>query len=103
MTVTIERESQEKVECTVTADLDPTSLPVEFAFTATTDRPTTWIGGSWGSSPGVQAGVTWTGIARTPVIGAGGLDLAVGTYQVWIRLTAGVEVPVVKVDRLKVK
>lgn len=103
MTVVIERESQEKIECTVTADLDPTTLPIEFAFTATTERPSSWIAGSWESTPGSLAGTTWSGVARTPVVGTGGLDLAVGTYQVWARLTAGAEVPVVKVDRLKVR
>lgn len=102
MTVIIERESQEQFECTVTADQDPTVAPISFAFTATTERPVTWIAGTWEASPGVQAGDSWTGVARTPVVGAGGLDLAVGTYQVWAKMTAGVEVPVVKVDRLKV-
>jgi hypothetical protein len=103
MTVTIERESIEGFDLPVMTDDDPAGTVVEFAFTPIGIRPTTgdWHDGTWKSTwPGSSG--HWHGLASTPLIGTGAVDLAVGTWQAWIRITDLPEVPVWKADHIKV-
>lgn len=81
---------------------NPTSDVVEFAFTAIGDRlPATWFVGSWdGTQP-----VPGTTAYRAQVLvgpGSSGPVLAVGKYQVWIRITDSPEVPVLPVGHLAI-
>lgn len=93
MTLSIERESVERLECSVTAATDPSDFTVEFAFTDLDARPETWHAGTWVDSS----------TARSPVLGSGSLDLNVGRYQVWLRIQALGETPVLRVDKLSVR
>ena len=106
MTVSMERESQERFRCSVTGDSPIEGSNVEFAFTLIQDeipRPETWYSGDWVIDSEVNLGTSYSAVARTPLLGTGALDLEVGTWQVWLRLPGGVDTPVVKVDRIRVK
>lgn len=93
MTLSIERESVEQLECSVAAAADPSDFTVEFAFTDVDARPDTWHAGTWVDSS----------TARTPALGTGSLDLNPGRYQVWLRIQAAGETPVLRVDKLSVR
>ena len=93
MSLYIPRETIEKLKTVITSDIDPTADVVAFAFTLVDDRPSTWTAGTWTS--------TWSGgrtTAVTPTIGVTGSDatveLAVGTWHAWVRVTDNPEVPV---------
>ena len=105
-TAKVHRDSQEKLEFPVMAREDPTVLPVHWTFTETTvkDTPGTmgWIVGEWQETPGSQAGDTWTGVALSPVVGAGSLDLDPGKYSVYVKVTASPEIPVIPAGRVQV-
>ena len=76
-----------KVRCDVAADsqglpYDPRSATVEFAGMSTYDKPSSgdWKTGSWD--------VTVIGQYTAEINpGPGGLDLAVGEYYLWLRIT----------------
>jgi hypothetical protein len=81
---------------------NPTTDVVEFAFTPVGNRlPDTWFTGSWdGTQP-----VPGTTAYRAQVLvgpGSSGPVLAVGKYQVWIRVTDSPEVPVLPVGQLAI-
>ena len=60
---------------------DPTGWDVEYAFTAPTAEPSSWTAASWeAGGPPYRALV--------PV------DLAAGTYKLWLRVFAPLETPV---------
>lgn len=101
-TIKIPRESEEHLETTITADDDPTANVLEFSFPARGSRPDVWTLGTWGGVA-TESGGTWTAIAETPVLGVGDLDLAPGTYQIYMRITSGDEAPVIKGDQLRVE
>lgn len=102
MTIAIPRESAEKLSCTITADIDPTSLTVRFAFTRGDERPTTWTAGTWVGGAVVSGAGRWTANALTPLIGAGALDLEVGRYLVWVQLDGASEDPVIPAGELTI-
>jgi hypothetical protein len=89
----IPRESVEKVQARVYAPADPTGDTVEFSFPAEGSRPTVWSAGSWdgsysnGYATAVGPTVGFTDSAAT-------VELAVGTYLVFVRVTDDPEVPV---------
>lgn len=94
MTISIPRESVEKLETVVSSDVDPTGDVVAFAFTTGTDRPSSWTAGSW-----VSAYASGEATASTPTIGATGsgaqVELtAATTYTAFVRVTDSPEVPV---------
>ena len=93
MSVHVPRETIEAFESTVTASADPTSTPPAFAFVQGDDRPTTWHGGTWSGS--YSSGKA---TAVTPTIGltASGADveLAVGTWNAYVKVTDSPEIPV---------
>ncbi len=68
--------------------VNPTSDTVEFAFVSIGQDVTdaTWTSGAWETS-----GTTY--YARKLVGAGGGLVLADGTYEVWVRINQGVEFP----------
>jgi hypothetical protein len=103
MTVLIERESIEGFDLPVTTDDDPAGTVVEFAFTPIGTRPESgdWHAGSWKTTWSSADG-RWHGLASTPLIGVGSVDLAVGTWQAWIRVTDLPEIPVWKADNIRV-
>lgn len=93
MTVSVPRESVEKLACTISTDTDPTALAVRFAFTQGTARPSTWTAGTW-QGTATLAGGRYTATALTPIIGTGGIVLAVGLHNVWVHLDGASEDPV---------
>ena len=68
--------------------VNPTSSTVEFAFPPVGQdiSSATWVAGSWETSSGYY-------YARTLVGAGGGVVLADGTYEVWVRVNQGVEFP----------
>jgi hypothetical protein len=84
------RESIDYVYIPVVAPVgtDPTTLPVQIAFTAdgSTDRPTTLNTAAWETI----GGVTYARI----LVGSGGIVLAPGRWKPWWKVTANPEQPV---------
>lgn len=101
MSVSIPRETEEKLETVITSDVDPTGGDVEFAFTQDEDRPTTWFAGQW---DGVWAENADTGAMEATAVSPtiGGPDtgavvaLAVGKWTGWVKVTYLPERPVRK-------
>jgi len=92
MTIEIDRSSEEKLLCSVTSDLNPTSQAVSWAFSSSGAQPTTWHDGSWVTDSAEQLRSSlWKAVAETPVIGLGAVDLAVGDYDVRIKVGLAVE------------
>lgn len=93
MTVSIPRESIEKLETDITADSDPTALVVSFAFVQGDDRPTTFTAGTW---DGAYADGKATAV--TPTIGTTGstaaVKLAPGAWDVYVKVADSPEIPV---------
>ncbi len=100
--VLIPRESIESVASTITADTDPTALLVRFAFTTGVDRPSTWTAGSWQGAATLLSSGRYRATALSPLIGQGTLDLAPGTYAVWVQLDGATEDPVVSAGTLRI-
>ena len=98
--VSIPRESVESVESTVVAAVDPTGLVVRFAFTTGSDRPSSWTAGSW-QGGATQVGSRHRAVAVSPLIGSGSLDLAPGTYCIWVQID-GAEDPVLPAGTLRI-
>ena len=93
MSLNIPRESVEKLETVITADADPTSDVVAFAFVQGATRPTTFTAGTWkGAYASGQA------TAVTPTIGTtgsgAGIELAAGEWKAYVKVTDSPEVPV---------
>ncbi len=77
---------------------DPTVDVVSFAFLPGAGPPQTadWQNGSW-ETDATLAPPTY--YARC-LVGTGGVVLAAGTYNVWLRLTDNPEIPIAPVGRL---
>ena len=99
-TVTQSVLSTQYVQVQVTArsasGYDPTGDTVQFAFTPLTYPQTQpgsgdWHAGSWATFPGPAY---WAQCLAGPA--NGGISLAVGTYQVWVKITDNPEVPVLQ-------
>lgn len=101
--VAIERDSIEKLEVTVTTDVEPDiTFAVEFAFMTEGVLPQS---GDWHFGEielTTIRGCTWTSDVLTPLIGQTPLDLAPGFYVVWIRINNGTEHAVLHVGTLTV-
>jgi hypothetical protein len=77
------------------SEINPTSYTVDLSCPAVGVNPTAWTSGTWE----VEDGTYWARI----LIGPGSaLVLTVGTYDVWVRITAPQEVPIKKVGQLKI-
>ena len=86
-TLTLQRETLEQLEVTITTDVTITGDVVEFAVSSTTGRPVVWVAGSWHP--------TKAGVALTPTIGAAGaLAVTPGRWLLWCRITDTPEHPV---------
>lgn len=83
--------SIEFVEIVVGASVDPTAGTVEIGFGAT--EPAAWVAGTWtGEERVVSDGSGYSsGWVSRFLFGTGALDLAVGDYEPWVRVVAGVE------------
>ncbi|KIF67622.1 hypothetical protein HY68_01605 [Streptomyces sp. AcH 505] len=99
--------SLEFVQAEVTATrrgvpYNPTDDVVAFAFTAIgTSRPDTWYTGGWDGDDPIPG--THSYRAQVLVGPAGsGPALAVGRYQMWIRISDSPEVPVLPVGQLAI-
>lgn len=77
--------------------LDPTSDAVKMAFVTTGELPETddFQTGSWETIDGIA-------YAKCLVGPTGGLALAAGQYDVWIKITDSPEIPVRKVGTLNI-
>jgi hypothetical protein len=106
MTIELQTEGKERFASVVKADLDPTDQPPEFAFTTGTDRPSTWVAGSWAGTA-TQSGTTWTARAVTPLLGGAGsgaeIELEVGKPLPWVRFTVLDELIVRPLAKITVK
>lgn len=98
MSVEIAATSSEYIETTISAAFDPTGDPPQFAFVSEQDiedpAEEDWVDGSWVPATTYDAHI---------LIGPDGHELAVGTYQVWIRLRLGSETPVLFIDVLEIQ
>jgi len=73
---------------------DPTGDIVTMAFPAVAAEPTNYVSGSW---------VTVSGIHYAQaLIGPGATQLAVGFYDIYVKITDNPEVPVIKAGLLEV-
>lgn len=88
--------STENIRIPVRANVDPTSDPVEMAFmdSGAPDEPD-WTGGSWASGGPPYVALCLVGPD-------GGVELAVGTYTVWLRITDNPERPAGPVGTLRI-
>jgi hypothetical protein len=95
----IDRDSREYVEAEVTATIqgesyDPTTDPVEFAFSPVGGRPISWYPGGWdGTGPRPDTTTYRAQILIGP--DSSGPVLDPGKYAVWIRITDNPEQPVI--------
>ena len=79
---------------------NPTSDTVQFAYTLLnypTVEPSVWYSGSWATWPGP---VYWAQCLVGPALG--GVSLAIGTYQGWVKITDSAAVPVEQPFLLKI-
>jgi hypothetical protein len=82
----------------VVGNASPTGGAVQFAFPTGTGEPTTWYTGSW------QSGTTSPFLAQVLVGPAGGVTtfVAGNTYNVYVKVTATPEVPVLYCGQIAV-
>ena len=94
--------SVEAVQAAVVSTEDPTSNTVEFAFPAEDAEPSTWTAGSWDGSAASIEGTRYYTVAEI-IIGTGGdIALTDGKYDVYVRIDAGSETPVLHCGQLRV-
>lgn len=102
MPLTIRPDSTEYVTATVTADHDLTGVAIEVALPVAGVAPATWIAADVLSVAEGAAG-KWVATYRILVGPASGdVALEAGTYDWILRVTDSPEVPVRKVDTVKV-
>lgn len=95
--IEIHRSSETKAKAEIIGDTDPTAFSPSWTFQVhgteppkPADTPSAWTAGSWRTIPGEQVGdYRWVGVTLSPVIGAAGLDLAAGVYDMYVTLPAG--------------
>lgn len=78
-------------------DVDPTNDTVEFAAPAVGDEPTVWVEGEWETS----TDRIWARILVSGTGGGGTLEIADGTWDLWIRITDSPETPARKVGPIR--
>lgn len=100
--IKIERESEERLGCNIVTTKDPATYGVEFSFPERGARPDTWHVGTW-AEPAELRVDRWYRKAVTPVVGAAGLDLPLGYYSVFVRVTGDGESPVIDSGKLEVQ
>lgn len=85
-----------QIQITTTSGADPTGNAVQFAFILSSypevqPTLTDWHTGSWITLPGPAY---WAQCLVGPA--NGGVNLAIGRYLVWLKITANPEVPVLQ-------
>jgi hypothetical protein len=70
---------------------NPSALPVQMAFVNGWSPPGTWNTASWAWTT-AQNGYYAAQCLVGP--GSGGVDLAIGTYDIWLMVTGSPEIPV---------
>jgi hypothetical protein len=98
--------SREYVPMVITARLngivtDPTGFPVEIAFTADGDTtaPTSFTAATWDVD---TSGATPLYIAKVLVGPGGALQLAVGVWNSWAKVTASPEIPLIPGPQIRI-
>lgn len=76
--------------------VDVSSHTVQMAFPVKAVAPSVWKAASWTTDPHIPG----ANIARCLVGPGGVITLTAGTYDVWVKVDASVEVPVRNVGRL---
>lgn len=98
--------TSQKEPARIYADADPTGATIEFGVTTgplSSTQPSSWVAGDWD---------TWTASAGsatafTPLIGSATADPAAeiavtaGTYRLWVRISTGIERPVLDLGLLE--
>lgn len=85
-----------RVEATESgAVVDPTSLPVSFAFEIDSTEPTSFTVGAWETDPGPP--IKYLALI---LVGSDGVALTDGTYFVWVKIVDSPEIPVRRVGNL---
>lgn len=102
--ISIEGETIESVEATITSDADPTGDVVAWAFPTTGSRPSSFTAGTW-DGVATLVGSTYQTVTASPTIGASGasVELVAGTYDAYVKITDSPEVPVIKAGTILVK
>lgn len=98
MNLEISSQSRQYVKVPVAAKLagaavNPTGDTVQMAFPFTGADPATWYAAAW-ETDSTSSPATY--LARTTVGPGGTAVLAVGTYDVWVKVTDSPEVPVMR-------
>lgn len=76
--------------------VDPTADTVQFAFVTRRDpQVSDWVNGTWDTAPGGY-------LAQCLVGPNGDVSLALGTYQIWLKIVDTPEVPVRQVGLLAI-
>jgi hypothetical protein len=95
--------STQYIQIPVTATLNgspynPTADVVSFAFLpyGTNPGPADWNGGTWVTTQGGYLAQILIGPAN------GGVALPAGSYQIWLRITDSIEVPVQRAGDLEI-
>lgn len=78
---------------------NPTGDTVQMAFPANSANPATWYPASWTDGPGSGAYLAQCLVGP----GSGGVDLATGTYGIWVQITDNPEIPVINCGVLVVQ
>jgi hypothetical protein len=79
--------------------VNPTSDPVQFAFTLGGADPAVWYAGSWAGTTALLNGA-YTALC---LVGPGGtVALPRGTYSTWIKITDSPEIPVIGAGQLQI-
>jgi hypothetical protein len=100
-TRTVQAESVEYIELAVSAPTDPTAGAIAVGYTAADDEeaPAVWEAATWqGTRVALIDGKHRNGYVIRTLVGSGTADLEEGEYRVWLRITAGAEVIVRRLD-----
>lgn len=77
--------------------INPTSYPVNFAFTTTSEpQAGQWHAGTWATNSAPYIAQILVGPAN------GALSLPVGNYQIWVEIVTSTQVPVLQIGTLTV-
>ena len=105
MHLSISAQSLQYVKVPVAAKLagvvvNPTGDVVQLAFPSAGAPPATWFSGAWETDSSSSSPVY---LARTTVGPGGPAVLALGTYDIWVKVTDNPEIPALRsVVRLKI-
>jgi hypothetical protein len=109
MGLKIAQQSKQYIKCTVegkdaSGPVDPTVDPIAFAFVEPEGAPvsgTTWTNGTWETFE--IEGFPDVYKARCLVGPGGAIELPIGSYDVFIKITHGLETVILKSDSLLVE